>query len=140
MAELETYLAILFKFLAASLVIERILEFSDKVFSLFGLAAGNSNILRGLAGLVPEEQSEQRRIIRKMLIMQSIAITAGIIVCYSSQLGVLREFGLVRGLHVWDIILSGFLISGGTEPIHSLINFLQNSKDKLKADRAGLQE
>jgi len=141
MQEFEAYLAILFKFLAASLLIERILEYLDKIFTFLGFTAGNEKLLIRLTGKSLSPEDEKNRIRVKMLIMQTAGIISGMAICYSSNLGIARELGFASGsvLHWWDIFLSGMLISGGSEPIHNLINFLKEKKDLLKKERLNLE-
>ncbi len=141
MQEFEVYLAILFKFLTASLLIERILEYLDKIFIFFGFAAGNEKLLIRLSGKSLSKEEEKKRILVKMLILQSAGIVSGMIICYSSNLGIARELGFTGGsvLHWWDVFLSGMLISGGSEPIHNLINFLKEKKNSLKKERLNLE-
>ena len=141
MQEFEAYLAILFKFLTASLLIERILEYLDKIFTFLGFAGGNKKMLIRLSGQALSEEEEENRIRLKMLLMQTVGVISGMVICYSSKLGIARELGFVTGdtLKWWDVFLSGMLISGGSEPIHNLINFLKEKKDLLKTERRRLE-
>jgi len=141
MSEIELYLSALAKFLAASLVIERVLEILDQIFSFFGITAGNKKMLVRLSGSrLPKTQEKNRKYL-KMFLMQSAAFTAGIIICYYSNLGIAKEFQMVSGKTAafWDIILAGIFISGGSEPIHQLISFLKNHKNNLKVQRISLE-
>jgi len=141
MQEFETYLAILFKFLTASLLIERILEYLDKIFTFLGFAGGNEKMLVRLSGKSLSEEEEENRVRLKMLLMQTVGVISGMIICYSSDLGIARELGFAAGdsLQWWDVFLSGMLISGGSEPIHNLINFLKEKKEVLKQERRKLE-
>lgn len=67
-----------------------------------------------------------------------IGSVLGILISYGIKLGVLNQLGLIpeaSGLWVYwlDYILTGLLIGGGTEPIHSLIIGLERKKEDLKA-------
>lgn len=141
MAEWEIYLSVLSKFLAASLIIERILEYLDKLFSFIGYASGNVGALIRLTRRQLSPAQEKKRVVNKMLLMQTTGIIGGVTICYFSRLGIARELGLLsQGATAWwDIVLSGVLISGGAEPIHSLINFVKGSKEKLKTERLQLE-
>ncbi len=142
MAELSHYLSILFKFLAASLVIERILEYLDRIFLLIGWTRGSQKSLLRLTDKALSKEQENRRIIVKMLVMQSIGLVTGVLVAWKSQLGVARELQLVQGgtLLWWDVMLTGLLISGGAEPIHNLINFIKGKKDQVRTEREKLED
>jgi len=138
MAELDNYLSILFKFLAASLVLERVLEYADELLDFFGFAGGNKEMLLRLAGTETADTAdkEPRRVVTKMLIMQTCGFVVGIILCYASKLGIAQQLGFVKMVAGqsplwWDLFLSGALISGGAEPIHNLINFLKYRKDQM---------
>ncbi|MBD3224136.1 MAG: hypothetical protein GF313_05365 [Caldithrix sp.] len=135
------YLAILFKFLAASLIIERILEYLDRVLNFIGMTSGNRKTLLRLAGKSLNIEEENKRVVTKRLIMQSVAIVAGIIISTRSQLGIAHQLDLYTAQSVlwWDVILSALLISGGTEPIHNLINFLKGKKDEVKQQRIAIE-
>ncbi len=133
MTEIDLYISVLLKFLAASILLERVLEFFDKIFTLIGIGAGRKTQLLRLADIRLDEEKESKRVLKKMIIMQTIGIIAGIGICYVSGLGILKELKLIgsAGVRWWDIVLSGILISGGSEPIHQLINFLKGHKDQL---------
>lgn len=142
MSEFEIYLSALFKFLAASLLVERMLELFDQLYSFLGLTGGNKKALIRLTNKRLSAEQEKKRKRFKMFLMQTIAFGAGIIICYYSGLGVANEFHLISAntLQWWDIFLAGVFISGGSEPIHQLINFLKNHKDNLKGQRKELEK
>ncbi len=141
MTVFETYLGVLGKFLAASLIVERFLEFLDKILSFLGLSVGRPGSLQRLLGLPVSGISEEERRLRKRLIMQTLGIAAGVGICYSGKLGVFTNLGIVSAgtPPLWDMILSGLLISGGSEPIHQLMTFVTEKKDQLKAQRLELE-
>lgn len=142
MTEFEIYLSALFKFLAASLLVERVLELFDQLYSFFGITGGNKKALIRLTGKRLSESGEKKRKLLKMFIMQTVAFVAGILICYYSGLGVAKEFQLIsaKTLQWWDVFLAGVFISGGSEPIHQLINFLKSHKDNLKEQRQELEK
>ena len=141
MNEFEIYLSALFKFLAASLLVERVLELFDQLYSILGISGGNAN---GLIRLTNGRLSAARETSRKrfkMFLMQTLAFAAGIGLSWYSGLGVAKEFKLIstETLQWWDVFLAGVFISGGSEPIHQLINFLKNHKDNLKEQRQKME-
>ncbi len=142
MAEIELYISVLLKFLAASVLLERILELAEKTYSLLGVGLGQRAQLLRLAEIDLTREEESHRLLTKAFVMQSIGIVLGIVICYFSGLGILRELKLVPGPfpNGWDLFLSGILISGGSEPIHQLINLLNGHKDQLKVQRSVLRE
>ncbi len=141
MAVVDLYIAVLLKFLAASVLLERILEFFDHFLSLIGLGLGSKAQLLRLADLPAGTADDKNRLIKKAFIMQSAGIVLGVGICYFSQLTLLRELKLVPtgALLWWDVLLSGIFISGGSEPIHQLINFLKGHQEALKAQKVRLQ-
>jgi len=142
MTEFELYLSALAKFLAASLLVERVLELFDQFYVFLGLAAGNKKLLVRLSDKRLPPADEKRRKMIKMFWMQTLGIVAGIIICSYSGLGVAKEFKLTASgaLYWWDIVLAGIFISGGSEPIHQLINFLKDHKNNLKTQRQTLEK
>ena len=59
--------------------------------------------------------------------LQIIGAVSGIIICHFSELGIFKYF--VDGVsHQLDWILTGILIGGGSQPIHTLIKFVQSRK------------
>ncbi len=141
MEEFGLYISVLLKFLAASVLLERILEFSDKLFSFVGIRLGRKAQLLRLADLDTSTSAESVRLVKKAFVVQTAGILLGIGICYFSNLGILRELKLVNVQHLywWDILLSGIFISGGSEPIHQLINFLKGHQQVLKEQTSRLQ-
>lgn len=86
---------------------------------------------------IPLDDKEQRlHTLKKVLIVQTAGIIIGTLICYFSGLGLLKELKLINGTATnwWDVLLSGIFISGGSEPIHQLINFLKGHKEQLKLE------
>ena len=135
------YIAVLLEFLAASVLLERILEFFDRILSLIGLGMGRKAQLLRLADIDLNASTERDRLIKKAFIMQTVGIILGIGICYFSHLGILQALKLTppKSLLWWDVVLSGILISGGSEPIHQLINFLKGHQDELKGEKLRLE-
>jgi len=137
MAELEHFIAVLFKFLAASLIIERLLEYLNKLFYFGGLIGGSGNVLAVLLGIQLDPEQEEKRRLRKMIVMQTFGFLGGIAICRQGHLGIFTQLGIINAAQVpwWDVLLSGVLISGGSEPIHQMISFLNEKKERVKKER-----
>ncbi len=137
MAELEHFIAVLFKFLAASLIIERLLEYLDKLFYFGGLVGGSGNVLSALLGIRRTPEQEEKRRLRKMIVMQTFGFIGGVVICRQGHLGIFTQLGLISAQQApwWDILLSGVLISGGSEPIHQMMSFLNEKKELVKKER-----
>jgi hypothetical protein len=63
-----------------------------------------------------------------------LASGIGIVLCYVT-IGLLQVVGVSFSLstlngHFWDAIISGFIVGGGTKPLHDLINLFDNSSSK----------
>ncbi len=136
MNEIDLYISVLLKFLTASLLLERIIEFFDKALSLIGISLGKRAQLMKLAEIPLDEKEQNKHTLKKILIVQTAGIIIGTIICYFSHLGLLKELKLIDAstTNWWDVLLSGIFISGGSEPIHQLINFLKGHKEQLKAE------
>ncbi|WP_457566059.1 N-acetylmuramoyl-L-alanine amidase [Caldithrix abyssi] len=135
MNEIDLYISVLLKFLTASLLLERVIEFFDKFLTLIGVASGKKNLLMRLADIPFSYDEQSQRTLKKVLLVQTAGIIIGTAICYFSGLGILKELKLVDSVHSrwFDILLSGIFISGGSEPIHQLINFLKGHKEQLAA-------
>ena len=132
-------LNVILRFLPASILVERVLEFFSLIFDSLGVFRAKPSILPKVSSIrAAEEPREEarRRSLRKQLILQAMGSVLGIIICWKSNLRIFYLLGFQSGeIAQWlDILLSGILISGGSEPIHSLITFLQKSKEKAKAE------
>ena len=137
-------LSVILRFLPPALLLERILEFVSLVFESIGLFRGDAALIGRIASikLLENPGQAQKKRLRKQLALQSLGAIIGIILCWKSGLRIFYLLGFQQGqIADWiDILLSGILISGGTEPIHSLITFLQNAKEKAKSTTEKLAE
>ena len=83
--------------------------------------------------LLDEGPQKDRQIVIKKFILQMGGCVLGVILCASSNLGIFEMLNSPLGSGVFydwiDYLLTGILIGTGTEPIHSLIRFLQAKKD-----------
>ena len=136
MNDIDLYISVLLKFLTASLLLERIIEFFDKALTLIGLSIGKRSQLMKLADIPLDDKEQRLHTLKKVLIVQTAGIIIGTLICYFSGLGLLKELKLINGTATnwWDVLLSGIFISGGSEPIHQLINFLKGHKEQLKLE------
>ena len=76
---------------------------------------------------------------RKKLFLGLISLVAGLGLSFGAGLYVLRAMGASTP-YVVDGIVSGLIISGGTEGINSILKFLGYSKDKEKAEAANAKK
>jgi len=144
MAEINQVLSVLLRFLPPAIFTERVLEFFSLLFESTGALRGKELIIAKFSTLKSSEKGKElgRLAVKKQLILQLIGAAIGIILCWKSNLRIFYLLGYTEGqIAEWvDIVLSGLLISGGSEPIHSLIAFLQHAKEKAKAETARAKE
>ncbi len=65
----------------------------------------------------------------------------GLLISFSFSFGIVRELGLNTNHHIaqWiDYLITGLLISSGSEPVHSIIEVLAIKKDELKRKVKGV--
>jgi len=136
MPSLDHLLAVILKFLAPATLLERVLEFIAISLETTGLFRGNTNVAYRLSGFTQGKmpELEKKLKLQKRLILQSVGIVLGVILCWKGNLRILEMMGFTHGeVAPWvDILLSGILISGGSQPIHDLINFLQKAREDAK--------
>jgi len=70
-------------------------------------------------------------------VLPIVGMALGVLLSFATSVGILTRLGLlaVSGSgwqYAFDRILTGLLIGGGSEPIHSLIVSLQYKKESLK--------
>ncbi len=92
---------------AAALGLQQLLEILDPVFSWF---KGN-----------------------KGMILKPISLLAGLIFSFFAGLRVLEHLNY-SGAQIWDIIVNGLIISGGTEGFNSIMKFLGYTKEKKSVE------
>jgi len=83
------------------------------------------------------EASDADRVRLKKLTAGALSLTAGIILSAVAELGVLsalRATSLKGPQWVVDVIVTGLIVSGGTEGMNSIVKFLGYAKDAKKAD------
>jgi len=113
------------------------LELIAITFETTGLFKGNVPLGYRLSGFSQQNlpELEKKLKLQKRLILQSIGIVLGVLLCWKGNLRILEMMGFTHGeIAPWvDILLSGILISGGSQPIHDLINFLQKARENAKS-------
>jgi len=69
----------------------------------------------------------------KKLVLGIVAFLFGLVLAFGTGLHVLEPLG-VANAGIWDTVVTGLLISAGTEGINSVLKFLGYSKEKEKAE------
>jgi hypothetical protein len=69
----------------------------------------------------------------KKLVLGIVAFVLGLALAFGTGLHVLEPLG-VANAGIWDTIVTGLVISAGTEGINSILKFLGYSKEKEKAE------
>ena len=100
---METLLRAFAPAFAAALGLQQLIEVLDPVFSWF---KGNKGV-----------------------ILKPLSLLAGLILSVFAGLRVLDHLGYA-GAPIWDIIITGLIISGGTEGFNSIMKFLGYTKEK----------
>jgi hypothetical protein len=74
----------------------------------------------------------------KKILLGLISLTLGLILAFVGKLHVLQLLGVApaAGLDSLDAVVTGFIISGGTEGINSILKFLKYSKEDKKNEAA----
>ncbi len=136
MPPVDHLLAVILKFLAPATLIERTLEFLTLVFQATGIFKGNTSLALRLVGGSPAvgESPDGTSKLKKQVVLQSIGIVLGVLLCWKGHLHLFEMLAIAPGaIPPWlDVLLSGLLISGGSQPIHDLIAFLQKARENAK--------
>ncbi len=74
----------------------------------------------------------------KKIILGVLSLTLGLVLAFTAKLHVLQLLGvtLEPGLDLVDAIVTGLIISGGTEGINSILKFLKYTKEDKKNEAA----
>ena len=75
----------------------------------------------------------------KKLLLGLISLVIGFGLAFGARLSVLQAFG-VSNAGFWDIIVTGLIISGGTEGFNSIMKFLGYSKGSAKQKMHSAEE
>ena len=71
----------------------------------------------------------------KKLVLGIVAFIVGLVLAFGAGLSILEPLG-VANAGIWDTIITGLVISAGTEGINSILKFLGYTKEKEKATAA----
>ena len=71
----------------------------------------------------------------KKLVLGIVAFIVGLVLAFGVGLSILEPLG-VADTGIWDTIITGLVISAGTEGINSILKFLGYTKEKEKATAA----
>ena len=74
----------------------------------------------------------------KKIVVGLVSLTLGLALAFIAKLHVLQILGVTPagGLDVIDGIVTGFIISGGTEGVNSILKFLKYTKEEKKNEAA----
>ena len=74
----------------------------------------------------------------KKIILGLVSLILGLILAFVAKLHVLQLLGVTPspGLDPVDAFVTGFIISGGTEGVNSILKFLKYSKEDKKSEAA----
>ncbi len=109
-------LAVLLRLLVVSTIVERFLEIASQVWDYVAIHVGGRKAPAG----------------RKRLVLQSAGVVLGVILSSLMGIVVFRMLG-IGGIPYWlDVLFTGILVGGGTEPVHQLISFLNENKQRVK--------
>ena len=74
----------------------------------------------------------------KKIILGIVSLTLGLVLAFTAKLHVLQLLDVTpaSGLDTVDAIVTGLIISGGTEGINSILKFLKYSKEDKKNEAA----
>jgi hypothetical protein len=74
----------------------------------------------------------------KKIILGLVSLALGLLLAFTAKLHVLQILGVApgTGLDTIDAIVTGLIISGGTEGINSILKFLKYSKEDKKNEAA----
>jgi hypothetical protein len=75
----------------------------------------------------------------KKLVLGIVAFVLGLVLAFGTGLRVLEPLG-VANAGIWDTIVTGLVISAGTEGINSILKFLGYTKEREKAVAAREKE
>ncbi len=77
----------------------------------------------------------------KKIVMGFVSLTVGLVLAFTANLHVLQLLGITpavsaNAINIIDGIVTGLIISGGTEGINSILKFLKYKKEESKNDAA----
>ncbi|MDZ7373739.1 MAG: N-acetylmuramoyl-L-alanine amidase [candidate division KSB1 bacterium] len=111
-------LAVLVRLLVISTIVERFLEIASQIWDYLLQAGGK-----------PRAEPGQKRIV-----LQTAGFLLGSLLALVMGVRVFGMLGIGGVPLVIDVLFTGILVGGGTEPVHSLIKFLEENKDRVKQE------
>ncbi len=117
---------------AAGFAVQQLLEVLQLLLGKLESCPGKSLLYRFVK---KEWVAEFANTIRanKKLILAAVALAMGFALASGAGLRVLNPLGFA-GLDFWDVIVTGLVISAGTEGLNSLLKFMGYTKDKKKVE------
>lgn len=113
-------LAVLIRLLVVSTIVERFLEIASQLWDLILHTKGLQRADPG----------------RKRVILQTAGVMLGTALSLVMGVAVFRMLGIEGVPLALDILFTGILVGSGTEPVHSLIKFLEENKERVKRELA----
>lgn len=74
----------------------------------------------------------------KKIVMGLISLLLGLVLAFVAKLHVLQPLGVAQtpGLEYVDAVVTGLIISGGSEGVNSILKFLKYKKEEVKNEAA----
>ena len=96
---------------------------------VFAAGMGIQQLGELLSPLVDKISADNKKIVLGLL-----SLTLGLVLAFTAKLRVLQILGVTpaSGLDTVDTIVTGLIISGGTEGINSILKFLKYKKEDTK--------
>jgi hypothetical protein len=69
--------------------------------------------------------------INRKIFLSLVSLVLGFVLAAGAGLHVLQAFG-VANTGIWDVVVTGLIISGGTEGFNSIMKFMGYAKTKVK--------
>jgi hypothetical protein len=100
---------------------------------VFAAGLGIQQLFEILSPLVDRISADNKRIILGL-----VSFTLGLVLAFTAKLHVLQLLGVTpaTGLDTIDAIVTGLIISGGTEGVNSILKFLKYKKENVKNEAA----
>lgn len=77
--------------------------------------------------------------VNKKIVLELISLVMGLGLAFGTGLRVLQVFGIASA-DFWDLIVTGLIISGGTESFNSILKYMGYSKENAKKQLVSSEE
>jgi len=106
------------------------------LFGIIALSVVVERSLEQISDFIPRKKRKR--------VMWFLCTGVSLIITFFGRIGIFSKLGVFTNLGVWttnnpysvlnivDYFLTGLLVGGGSEPIHSIINSLEKKKEELK--------